>query len=293
MDNKFLIGDHLVQICFEVTNGCEDEWLASYFPFKTQKDDEPLLKMTVTSQQAFTEKRAEIGQFDCGGHNFGVYRSQDGAYQFEISNERGVLCGLLYASPDFRNCLLSFVGTVSEECQFALNNALMITYAFASAPYRTVLMHASVVRHDGYGYLFLGRSGTGKSTHSRLWLKHIPSTELMNDDNPVVRVVDGTVKVYGSPWSGKTPCYRNVVAPAGGFVQLEQRPENTIRRESVLESFASLLPSVSSMKWDKPIYMAICDTISDIIRLVPVYHLGCLPDEEAARLSYSTLKRQV
>ena len=47
------------------------------------------------------------------------------------------------------------------------------------------------------------------------------------------------------------------------------------------------------MKWDKPIYMAICDTISDIIRLVPVYHLGCLPDEEAARLSYSTLKRQV
>lgn len=150
-------------------------------------------------------------------------------------------------------------------------------------------MHASVIRNDGRGYLFLGKSGTGKSTHTRLWLSHIPGSDLMNDDNPVVRVVEGTVHVYGSPWSGKTPCYRRVSAPVGAFVQLRQCPENTIREESVLESFASLLPSVSTMKWDRRIHSAHCDTISDIIRLSPIYLLGCRPDEEAARLSFHTL----
>lgn len=293
MENKFLIGDHLVRVSFEDPSVYQDGFLSAYLPFETHVEGDCLLDMKVTNEAAFVEKGMEIGQFDCGGHNFGVYRSDDGAYQFEISNEREVLCGLLYASPDFRHCRVSFAGTVFEDCLFALNNALMITYAFASAPLHTLLMHASVVRHAGTGYLFLGRSGTGKSTHSRLWLTYIPDTELMNDDNPVVRVVNGTVKVYGSPWSGKTPCYRNVVAPAGGFVQLEQKPENKIRRESVLESFATLLPSVSSMKWDKQVYMAICDTISDLIRLVPIYHLGCLPDEEAARLCYNTLTGNV
>ena len=172
---------------------------------------------------------------------------------------------------------------------FGQNNAQRLAYAFASAPHSTLLMHASVVRNDGTGYLFLGKSGTGKSTHTRLWLKYIPGSDLMNDDNPVVRVENGIAYVYGSPWSGKTPCYRNVVAPVGGFVQLQQCPENAIRRENVLGSFASLLPSISTMKWDKRIYTAHCDTISELIRTTPLYHLGCLPDEAAARLSYHTL----
>lgn len=77
--------------------------------------------------------------------------------------------------------------------------------------------------------------------------------------------------------------------PVGAFVQLRQCPENTIRKESVLESFASLLPSVSTMKWNRRIHSAHCDTISDIIRLSPIYLLGCRPDEEAARLSFHTL----
>ena len=111
----------------------------------------------------------------------------------------------------------------------------------------------------------------------------------MNDDNPVVRIVDNEPRVYGSPWSGKTPCYRNVMAPIGGFVQLQQKPENKIRRAGVLDAFASLLPSVSTMKWDKVIYGQICDTISDLIRLIPVYYLGCLPDEAAARLCHATV----
>ena len=132
-------------------------------------------------------------------------------------------------------------------------------------------------------------SGTGKSTHTGNWLKYIPGTDLMNDDNPVVRFIDGQAIVFGSPWSGKTPCYRNVEAPIGAFVQLKQAPENKIRRQNVIEAFASLLPSCSVMKWDKRVYGGLCDGVTRLIENVPTYFLENLPNEDAVRLSYDTI----
>ena len=286
--HRFRIGGHLCEIAF-CNEGDGADLIPSFAPFAVEDGGDLLFRLVVDKDFRWDLRGDEVGQFDCGGNNFGVYRMADGSYQFEICNERKALCALMEANPDFSNCMVVLTGEDKPARDFGLNNALMLAYAFASAPQSTLLMHASVVRNDGTGYLFLGKSGTGKSTHTRLWLKYIPGSDLMNDDNPVVRVENGIAYVYGSPWSGKTPCYRNVVAPVGGFVQLQQCPENAIRRENVLGSFASLLPSISTMKWDKRIYTAHCDTISELIRTTPLYHLGCLPDEAAARLSYHTL----
>lgn len=86
---------------------------------------------------------------------------------------------------------------------FSLGTVLMLMYAFATARKNTLLMHASVTMKDGKGYVFLGKSGTGKSTHSQLWINNIEGCSLLNDDNPVMRVMDdGEVRVFGSPWSG-------------------------------------------------------------------------------------------
>ena len=285
---RYKIAGHLCEIVFR-NAGDDASLIASFAPFETAGEGGLLFRLVVNDAFSWEMQGDEVGQFDCGGNNFGVYRVRDGGYQFEICNERMQLCALMQANPDFSDCVVSLQRPHASDRDFGLNNALMLAYAFASAPYATLLMHASVVRNAGVGYLFLGKSGTGKSTHTRLWLQHIPGSDLMNDDNPVVRIEDGEARVYGSPWSGKTPCYRNVAAPVGGFVQLQQCPENSIRRENVLGSFASLLPSISTMKWDRRIYTAHCDTISDLIRKVPLFHLGCLPDEAAARLSYQTL----
>ena len=111
----------------------------------------------------------------------------------------------------------------------------------------------------------------------------------MNDDNPVVRIVDGRTIIFGSPWSGKTPCYRNISAPVGAITRIEQKPENTIHRLTTIESFATLLPAVSSMKWDRRVYMGICDTISALLVDTPIFWLGCRPDEEAARVCFEAI----
>lgn len=263
--------------------------LPSFAPFATDGGGEAVLKVTVDNTFSFRQKGEEVGQFDCGGADYGVYRTGDGGYQYEIRHVDGTLCCLLQCNADFSLATAAIVAQEASLRAYGLNNAVMLAFAFATAPLGTLMMHSSVVRNGGLGYMFLGKSGTGKSTHTGLWLKHIPGSDLMNDDNPVLRVIDGHPIVYGSPWSGKTPCYRNIEAPVGGIVQLQQRPVNTIARERVVGSLRAMLPSVSNMKWDRRIHSAILDTIEQVIASTPIYILGCRPDEEAAQLSYSTL----
>ena len=169
----------------------------------------------------------------------------------------------------------------------AFNEALKMMYALATAGKGTMIIHAAVVSCEGKGYLFLGPSGTGKSTHAQLWLKHIEGTELVNDDNPVVR--DGVV--YGSPWSGKTPCYRNVSFPIGGIVMLSQAPYNKIRRLKGIEAYVAVVESIGSKVWDNRIAESQHQTENTLVSTIPMWHLECLPDEEAARLCHDNIKR--
>ena len=156
----------------------------------------------------------------------------------------------LQVNGNFTKACMQLSGTDNV---FALNNALMLLYAFSSARKGALEMHSSVVMHEGKGYLFLGKSGTGKSTHSRLWLQNIPGTELLNDDNPVLRLMpDGSARVFGTPWSGKTPCYKAQDVPVGAIVRIEQAPQNAIRRLNPLEAYASVMASASALvlPWD-------------------------------------------
>ena len=163
----------------------------------------------------------------------------------------------------------------------------MVMYALATANKRTALFHSSVVSCQGLAYMFLGHSGTGKSTHSSLWLKYIEGTELVNDDNPVVRISDDNeIRVYGTPWSGKTPCYRNVSYPLGGIVKLSQAPYNKMQRLKGVKAYATVVPSISGKRWDSQMANGLHETEELLARLVPIWHLDCLPDEAAARLSY-------
>ena len=125
-----------------------------------------------------------------------------------------------------------------------------------------------------------------------MWLKHIEGSELLNDDNPVI-VVDGQgATVYGSPWSGKTPCYKNDSARIGAFVRIKQKPENRIMREQPLQAFATLLPSMSTMKWDKRVYEGVCDSVARLVETVPLYTLGCRPDQEAAEVCHAEVAKR-
>lgn len=218
-------------------------------------------------------RQADEGQEIVSGH------TADGEALFEFSWFQQT-AGWLVSSADYRQGRLI---TTGRHTKMAIDNALMILYALATADKSTVLFHAAVVSHEGKGYMFLGPSGTGKSTHARLWLRYIAGSELVNDDNPVVRIgEDGQAVVYGSPWSGKTPCYRHVSYPLGGIVNLSQAPHNKIRRLSGIEAYVALVPSISGKRWDAAIADGLHQTENRLAMSVPLWHLECLPDEEAA-----------
>ena len=253
------------------------------------------LDVDVESEGDNMVKGSEVlAEFDDDTAFISVMAGSNGERIFLISlnremKEKG---GLLVIGNDHRYCKL-YAGAcrAGEHGQFVLNNALMLLYALFTATGNTLLIHASVAVADGKGYVFLGKSGTGKSTHTRLWLNNIPGAWLLNDDNPVVKIEnDGSVMVYGSPWSGKTPCYRNEKAPLGAVVRLSQAPHNSIRRLSGIQAYAALAPSASSMKWDRVMADGLHNTLSGIIQSVGVFHLECLPDADAAFLCHDAVK---
>lgn len=215
-----------------------------------------------------------------------MYR-KDGAWLFHVSVSReGEVVSAMICSEDWTDVQV-FVLAGYE--RFAIDNAAMLVYAFATVQKRTLLFHSSVTVRDGKGHMFLGHSGTGKSTHSQQWKAAFEDAWLLNDDNPVVRILDdGTVRVYGSPWSGKTPCYKNDSVPVAALVQLAQAPENKMTKLRMTQAYPYILASVSGLKVLPEMMDQLYESIAQLLEAVPVYKLECLPNPDAARLCAQT-----
>ena len=277
----YIVAEHL--FCVEADDSII-QLLTNYSPFVTEATQNALFSLTVTDggpiQYIEELSQDEEGQDIICGHT-----EQDKAvFEFRFG---GRTAGWLVCSAGYREGTLYLNGFQSKA---AVDNALMIQFAMASACLNTALFHSATVSFEGKGYMFLGKSGTGKSTHARLWLKHINGVELMNDDNPAVRIKpDGTTVVYGTPWSGKTPCYKNVSAPLGAIVLLSQAPYNKITRLNGIGAYAAIVPSISGKRWDSRIADGLHETENALAAGIPVWHLDCLPDADAAHLCKETI----
>ena len=253
--------------------------LRQYEPFLTDPTDELSFSVEVVDELPVTAIHEELRQEDEGQAIVAGHLDGGEAYfEFWLGKKQ---CSTMVADKDYHEAKVC----VKENWSFGVNNAIMVMYALATANSQTALFHSSVVSYQGKAYMFLGHSGTGKSTHSSLWLKYIEGTELVNDDNPVVRISeDGEVRVYGTPWSGKTPCYRNVSYPVGAIVKLSQAPYNKIERLKGIKAYAAVVPSISGKRWDKELAEGLHETENLIAQHARVWHLDCLPDADAAQL---------
>lgn len=174
----------------------------------------------------------------------------------------------------------------------ALSWLIMVAFGQASLRFNTALIHSSVVYNEAGAIAFLGKSGTGKSTHSRLWLNHIDTYQLLNDDNPAVKITDGgDAYIFGTPWSGKTACYVNKKAKLRAIVRLKQAPFNKFTDMLGKDALMTLLPSFTALRWNKEIFSTMINVIENIITKVNVGYLECLPNEDAAKLNYERINK--
>jgi len=256
------------------------------FFLSNKRDNKPLLAINTEAalqdspiSSFFTSK---LGGANCDFSTVG------NSYHFRIKEDENYLLTKIDPEVNSFYAKMQLTGLCKDSWLYI---ACKLLFGIAALPCQTVSIHSSAVMIHGKSILFLGESGTGKSTQTGLWLNHLPNTELLNDDSPFIRVeTDGNIRVYGSPWSGKTPCYKNISTPIVAFVRLSQAPYNRIRRLKGAEAIGALLPSFPfSLFHEKKLAESIYSIVSQTLRQTPVYHLECLPDAGAVELVYSTL----
>lgn len=153
------------------------------------------------------------------------------------------------------------------------------------------VLHSSAVAVDGNAYLFSAHSGTGKSTHTSLWLDHFKDRAvIINDDKPCIREVDGELYVYGTPWSGKHDISVNDKFKLKAITFICRSDENWIRETSKSEAISLFLTQTYKPR-DKKHMDLILNMINKIFSKIKIYKMGCNISQEAAKLSYQTMSR--
>lgn len=268
-----------------------------YAPFASVGGSEPMIEVNITvaplpqseGERIYQPTPASFGLMDSR-----VSRLADGSLLIELKHIRETTTRLRMRMARGLDRADIIMTPAEADCDpYFLTHALMLAYALAASRVGTLLFHSSTIVRDGKAYLFQGKSGTGKSTHSALWLSNIEGAELLNDDNPLVRVdADGAAIAYGSPWSGKTDCYRNASARVGAFVRIVRAQENSLRRLAPLQAYASLTPSVFFMPFLGEELQAIRHAaIERLAGAVPCCEMYCRPDADAAITCCRELKQ--
>ena len=192
----------------------------------------------------------------------------DGEILAEKNNEGG---------ENFPDAYLESLALFRKLGDYILNNA------------KGMIFHASAVAINGEAYLFTAPSGTGKSTHARLWKEMLGDKMVyINDDKPIIRFIDGDFFVYGTPWNGKHRLDTNGKAKIKAICKISQAKENSISEISPAEMLMVILNQTvrptEITQMDK-----LLSLIDKLLTSVKLYSLGCNISREAAELSYETM----
>lgn len=183
-------------------------------------------------------------------------------------------------APEFPDAYLESLALFRKLCDYVLDNA------------DGIIFHSSAIMVDNEAYLFTAPSGTGKSTHTRLWRELLGDKAIMiNDDKPIIRYVDGDFYVYGTPWNGKHHLDTNQRAKIRAICKIYQDKDNSIKEISKKEMLLTILNQTLRPdqidKMDK-----LLNIIDKMLKSVKLYSLGCNVSLDAARLSYNTMRKE-
>lgn len=182
-------------------------------------------------------------------------------------------------APEFPEAYLESLALFRKLCDHTLKNA------------DGIIFHSSAIMVDGNAYLFTAPSGTGKSTHTRLWREMLGAQAVMiNDDKPIIRYIDGEFYVYGTPWNGKHRLDTNTRAKIKAICKIYQAKENVIKKADTSDMLITILNQTI-----RPSEIELMDKlltlIDKMLSKVDIYTLGCNISKEAAELSYNTMSK--
>lgn len=157
--------------------------------------------------------------------------------------------------------------------------------------YNGCMLHSSAVVVDNEAYLFSANCGTGKSTHTSLWLKYLREKKpyILNDDKPAIRIMEDGIYAYGTPFSGKHDISKNAKAKLKGICFLEQSTKNSIKKLEPKEALP-LFFEQTVKRLNKEQMLKLLDVMDIVLKEIPIYKLYCDMSKEAVELSYKTMR---
>ncbi len=152
-----------------------------------------------------------------------------------------------------------------------------------------ILFHGSSISMDGRGYIFTAKSGTGKSTHAKIWRRVFGSrVRMINDDKPLLAIKEDSVIIFGTPWCGKHGLGENISAPLSAISVIERAAENRITRLSKADAFMLLLSQTYRPKNSEGL-KAVLALVDRLAGSVPIYKLGVNMEDEAALVAHNAM----
>lgn len=285
----YCIADQYIRIQYPEDTDVLQRILPKYTPFVVDEkpsDRDFLLTIEVVPSLSVQDGAQPIESVKSYLHEAQVFKEAD-AYFLQIESTQALAQGRV--SGDWHHLQLSALWKEGIHSTL-IDRLIMIVFSMALLSLGYLKVHASVIELHGKALLFMGVSGTGKSTHSRLWLEHVPEATLLNDDEPFVRLCeDGIVRVYGCPWSGSTDCYRPISAEVVAFVHLYQASENILRPLNSREALSSLFSSSAFLLNEDWSRWKVFDSVSAILSRVKVFRLDNRPEKAAVDLTRSLI----
>lgn len=149
------------------------------------------------------------------------------------------------------------------------------------------IFHGAVLEYENNGYIFTGRSGSGKTTHTSLWLENVKGAKILNGDKPIVAIDGDKLVAYGTPWNGKEGRGYNGKAEIKCLCFIDQAKENKIvelnDEEKVSSVFKQILIPKNAFGVEKTLEFA-----NKLVSL-PIYRLYCDISEDAVKTSFEKI----
>lgn len=242
----------------------------------------------MTDIYRIAEKNIEITSIYPEVHDYCRLYKTDGVPDFSVATAQ--------ADIDFereksaKECIAEGRRVVDYPAAYLEELAVYRKIAVKMLDYDTFLFHGSVVAVDGDAYLFTAKSGTGKSTHTRLWREYFGERAVMvNDDKPLIRVKDDSVTVFGTPYNGKHGLGSNISCSLKAICIIERSEENRIHEVTPQEEYPMLLQQVYR-PGDCDKLLKTLQLVDSMVRYVKLYRLACNMDISAAEVSYNGMK---
>ncbi len=228
-----------------------------------------------------------------------IYKEENGFYQDLIyKDDNGYIIWILNRIKSNEDVIIYEINNKWNHCKLIYditntNNTYPFEYLSRIFSYFTiteggVVLHGVLIEYNGKGVIISAPSGTGKTTHARMW-RDTQRALIINGDRALCRKVDGKWTGFGMPWCGTSGEYINRSIQINAIVVLEQAKENSVEKLDTLQAFNHMIPNITAPTWEKNLLNKAMDYLEDIVNEVPVYKLNCTPDIEAVEV----LKKEI